>query len=275
MNNLKTMSNLKWVLLFIGASFLFFLLYGITSSFWYEFAERNAEIPGAIITFALTPLIIWTYRGWQKRLEHQEELDGKLKDLCFWTAKGFALGFFIFALTVLLMTTLGVYKIDHFNANWKSPLCHFLVFTNVAVGEEVLFRGILFRMIDKRWNTIAAITSTALLFGLTHLPNDNATLWSAIAIAIEAGILLGVVYKWAGNIWYPIGLHWAWNFSQGCIFGFNVSGTYSGVPLITPTCEGPDLLTGGAFGAEASIITVLVGLATAIYYWRKLKNINK
>ena len=111
---------------------------------------------------------------------------------------------------------------------------------------------------------------SGLVFGLVHITNDNATLWSSIAIALEAGLLLGAAYKWAGSLWFPIGIHWAWNFSQGNIFGFAVSGNDSGASLIQATIDGPQWLTGGAFGAEASVISMVVGLAVTAVFVRRI-----
>ena len=136
----------------------------------------------------------------------------------------------------------------------------------VAVGEEVLFRGILFKWIDKRWGMWVALVVSGLIFGLAHLINDNATWWSGFAIAIEAGLLLGAAYKWSGTLWLPIGIHWAWNYVQGNIFGFAVSGNDAGDSLFRITTSGPDILTGGAFGAEASIISVVLGAVVSAIF---------
>jgi membrane protease YdiL (CAAX protease family) len=102
-----------------------------------------------------------------------------------------------------------------------------------------------------------------------HITNPGGTLWASIAIAIEAGLLLGAAYKWSGTLWLPIGIHWAWNFAQGNIFGFAVSGNQAGDSIIVSQVDGPAWLTGGAFGAEASVIAVVVGaLASAWFIWQ-------
>ena len=139
------------------------------------------------------------------------------------------------------------------------------MFLVVGVGEEVLFRGIVFRMIDDRWGTVVALVVSALIFGFVHITNNNATVWSSVAIAVEAGLLLGAAYKWSGTLWVPIGIHWSWNYFQGPVFGFAVSG--NGTPsLITPVIQGSDWLTGGSFGAEASIPAFVLGLTLAIVF---------
>ena len=138
-------------------------------------------------------------------------------------------------------------------------------FLVVAVGEEILFRGIVFRMIDERWGTVVALIVSALIFGFVHITNDNATVWSSIAIAVEAGLLLGAAYKWSGTLWVPIGIHWAWNYFQGPVFGFAVSGNETR-SLITPVIDGPEWLTGGSFGAEASVPAFVLGFGMAILF---------
>ena len=105
--------------------------------------------------------------------------------------------------------------------------------------------------------------------------NSGATVWSSISIAITAGLMLGMAYKASGNLWLPIGIHWAWNFTQGNIFGFIVSGYYSAASIFTAEVDGPDLFTGGAFGPEASIIAPIFGVTLSIFfafYWRLRRN---
>jgi hypothetical protein len=111
-----------------------------------------------------------------------------------------------------------------------------------------------------------ALLISAAIFGWTHISNDNATWWSSLAIAIEAGLLLGAAYKWSGSLWLPIGIHWAWNYTQGNIFGLAVSGTMAGNTMLVTTVDGPDIITGGAFGPEASIISVILGTLITIIF---------
>ena len=149
----------------------------------------------------------------------------------------------------------------------------FMLFLTVAVGEEIVFRGVLFRWMDERWGFLVALLVSAVLFGAMHFFQPNATVWSTVAIAIEAGILLGAAYKASGTLWLPIGIHWAWNFVQGNIFGFPVSGIPAEVSLIQAKVSGPVLMTGGNFGAESSVITVVLGAVLSILFiakaWKK------
>ncbi len=142
-------------------------------------------------------------------------------------------------------------------------LLHFLV----GVVEETLFRGILFRFLEEGLGSWLALSITALFFGFSHWGNPNATVWSAIAIALEAGVLFGAVYMATRSLWIVMGLHTAWNFLQGAIFGVAVSG--NGAPsdsLFQPLIQGNPWLTGGAFGIEASMIAVVLGLGLGSYF---------
>ena len=129
-----------------------------------------------------------------------------------------------------------------------------------AMGEELLFRGILFRILEQAFGTFVALLASALLFGLAHIVNPDSTLIGALAIAVEAGLLLGLAYVVTRNLWFPIGIHLAWNFTQGGIFGLG-SGKQDG--LVRLAFPGPDWLTGGASGAESSMLTVALCLALA------------
>ena len=162
------------------------------------------------------------------------------------------------------MSLLGGFSITGAQFNWFPQLGSFLFFFLVAVFEEIIFRGVLFRMIDDRWNTAAALLVSSLAFGALHMFNTGATIWSSVAIAIEAGLLLGAAYKCSGTLWLPIGIHWAWNYVQGNVLGFAVSGTQVNDKIFNSIISGPDWMTGGIFGAEASVPAVGVGLLLTI-----------
>ena len=132
-----------------------------------------------------------------------------------------------------------------------------------GLGEELLFRGILFRWIEEFAGSWAALVVTSALFGLVHIENPNATWFSSFAIAMEAGLLLGGAYMLTRSLWAPIGLHAAWNFTQGYIFDIPVSG----VPengLTQAKLSGPALLSGGQFGLEASVLGLVVATAAGL-----------
>jgi membrane protease YdiL (CAAX protease family) len=135
-----------------------------------------------------------------------------------------------------------------------------------AVGEEVVFRGVVFRVVEDSAGTLVAVIFSAALFGLLHALNHGATVVSTLAIALEAGVLLAVAYAWSRNLWFPIGLHFGWNFTEGGVFGLSVSGGghFHGVVSASLSPKASTLMTGGAFGAEASVVAIAVCLAGAL-----------
>ena len=137
-----------------------------------------------------------------------------------------------------------------------------------GVGEEILFRGILFRRLSAVVGTYGALGGSALLFGASHLANPGATVWGALAIAVEAGLMLGLAFVVTGRLWLPIGIHAAWNYVQGGVFGVAVSGNDVGGSAWTSTpVAGRDALTGGGFGVEASPAAVVVCLVVSAVLW--------
>lgn len=142
------------------------------------------------------------------------------------------------------------------------------VMVGAAVTEELVFRGVLFRHLERWTGSWIALALTGSLFGLMHLLNPNATLWGAIAIAIEAGGMLTAAYVATRKLWVPIGLHFGWNIAASAIFSTEVSGSNTAKGLLDATMSGPALVTGGGFGPEGSIFAVVFGvLATGVFMW--------
>ncbi|MFD5627192.1 CPBP family intramembrane glutamic endopeptidase [Streptomyces sp. NPDC127072] len=142
----------------------------------------------------------------------------------------------------------------------------------VAVVEELLFRGIVFRLVEDLAGTRGALVVSGVLFGALHLVNSGATVWGALAIAVEAGLMLGAAYAATRTLWLPIGLHFGWNFALSGVFGVTVSGNED-MPtgLLHGTLSGPTAITGGDFGPEASIFAILVCTIPTILLLRTAK----
>jgi len=163
----------------------------------------------------------------------------------------------LMALIVALLWLAGGYHVTGLDAGiaWLIPLL--TVGLGAAISEEIAFRGVLFRIIEEAAGTWWALGTSALLFGAVHLGNPGATLWSAAAIALEAGLMLGTVYHVTRSLPLCMGIHLGWNFSQGTVFGVPVSGAAQSGWLVSKR-HGPDWLTGGPFGVEASVLAVAV-----------------
>lgn len=176
---------------------------------------------------------------------------------------GLAGGALLFSLVVGMVAALGGYQV----AGWGEYATIWGPLTTAIVSgfaEELLFRGILFRYIERTAGSWIALVLISALFGAAHLANPNASPIAAAAIAIEAGILLGAVYMLTRRLWAAIGLHAAWNFTQGWVFGLPVSGTGGGSGLVEGRLTGPEILTGGAFGLEASLTAVMVATSAGV-----------
>ena len=205
----------------------------------------------------------WIIRHLGERPHDDLPLEHAARD----TGHGLIAGALIFTLIVGIAAVAGVY---HIVGNGD-----FSAFVSLAVGfaimpgfrEELLFRGVLFRFLEEFGGSWAALAITSLLFGLAHLNNPNASWFSSFAIAVEAGILLGAVYMLTRNLWMAMGLHAAWNFTQGFIWDVPVSGidTHG---IVTARLDGPELLSGGTFGLEASMIALLCATALGLFYLR-------
>ncbi|MBB4612477.1 CPBP family intramembrane glutamic endopeptidase [Novosphingobium taihuense] len=215
---------------------------------------------GGLTVAVLAILIYLGARRWIERRANDElPMPLLLRELPL----GLLIGAGLFTLMtgiVALMGGLAVERVNGMGALWAMLA---MAVTSGTI-EEILFRGILLRHIEAMLGTWAALAITSALFGLAHLANPGASLFAAFAIAMEAGILLSAAYLWKRRLWIPIGIHAAWNFTQGWIFSVPVSGSKAPEGLLVTTRNGPDWLTGGAFGLEASVIAMLVATAAGL-----------
>lgn len=184
------------------------------------------------------------------------------------SATGWLVGTGILLVSAGAMAAFGALRVDGYNPD--ADLIVPLVVLGLLPGitEEIIMRGVLFRVVEEGVGSWAALVISAALFGYLHSNNPNATTWSSIAIAVEAGLLLGMAYAWTRSLWFCMGLHAAWNFTQGPLLDIPVSGFDVDGLLVSQT-EGPVLLSGGEFGAEASILTVVICVSVGLFFARK------
>lgn len=196
-------------------------------------------------------------------------LKGRGKDLL----AGLGVAVLLYAVgfgTSLLMGTVEIASVQWVPRDLLGTLLFFLL---VAVTEEVMLRGfVLGRMLSAGMNRFVALFLSSALFSAMHLFNPNFALLPFVNILL-AGCLLGASFLYTRNLCFPVVLHWFWNWLQGPVLGYEVSGMDSGETLLTLRLTGSDLLTGGSFGFEGSLLcTVLlvVGtLAIVAYYERR------
>ena len=204
-------------------------------------------------------LVLLVYKLVIARLGEMPRDDLQLHNAAQSLLVGLIAGFLLFCALAGIAALFDVYNIVGRGSTGELPRELIAIGIFPAFMEEILFRGILFRWIEEFGGTWAALIVTSALFGAGHAFNPGATWASSLAIMVEAGVLLGSAYVLARNLWAPMGLHGAWNFTQGFVFGAPVSGiTVHG--LVQAKVSGPILLSGGAFGLEASMIGVVLSI---------------
>ena len=227
---------------------------------------RLESLPDAIFVMAIAgaPLALLGYWLLVRLIGRRPviELGGRRAALREFSV-GLAIGALLMCAIVAILALIGSYHVV--DIGWSDGILAGLG-AGVLAGftEEILFRGILLRLIEGWVGTWWALAITSFLFGISHLGNAHATVFGAVAIALEAGILLGACYLLTRRLWLAIGLHAAWNFVQGGIFGSDISGIGSGRGLIEARFTGPDLLTGGVIGIEASVVAVVLCTAAGV-----------
>ena len=174
----------------------------------------------------------------------------------------------------LILVFLEEIQFAHMLIDTKGIILSILLFIFVAIGEEVLFRGYILKNLMTSFNKYVALIVSSILFALIHGLNPNIDLFSLTNLFL-AGILLGLSYLYTKNLWFPIALHLSWNLFQS-LFGFNVSGQdfYS---LVEFNIIENNLLNGGAFGFEGSILSILFQLVVIFsigYYYTRKKTLN-
>jgi len=218
-----------------------------------------AQVLAALI---LAVVMIAAYRFLVRVLEQRTAQELRDSAAVRGLVPGALVGAGLFALVYVILWALGAVTFDGFGG--LAGLPHALAIAiSSAVGEEIVFRGVVYRRLEERLGTAIALLVSAVLFGLVHAGNTGANWVSTLAIALESGVLLALAYAATRSLWLPIGLHFGWNFTEGGIFGAAVSGgQYSG--LIHAPLSGPPLITGGAFGPEASLAALVVSLSASV-----------
>ncbi|WP_456313826.1 CPBP family intramembrane glutamic endopeptidase [Pseudomonas shirazensis] len=234
-------------------------------------------LKGLFVSISCIFSYILFFKKYDKRVVTEFATNRLVKNLFI----GFAVGFILQSFTILVIYLNGSYSVVKINPISFILIPFALMFT-VAIIEEVLVRGIIFRIIEEKLGSYISLTFSSVLFGVLHLANPNVTLISAICIT-TAGFLMGATFIYSRNLWMPIALHFAWNFTQSGIFGAITSGNEKTNSLIVAKIQGPEFITGGEFGPEGSIqAIVFCAIGTIIFlvlsqrenkiikpYWKK------
>lgn len=187
-----------------------------------------------------------------------------------WLAKlaaGWGLGTFLILLVAGILMLGSWLSIE--SSPWQPLELAAAAFSAIVVGfnEELAFRGYIMQRLGRAWGVPLAVVGSSILFGLVHMFNPNASVLGIVSVTL-AGLFYALAYLATGSLWLPMGLHMSWNLVQMHVLGFPGSG-HVGASLLRSITNGPDLVTGGAFGPEGGIVVIGVGLvAIALLYVR-------
>lgn len=232
-------------------------------------AKKMTVNPMALeaIGVGLTIIVsLWAYAALVHRLEKRRPVaELRAGDAPRGLIVGFIVGVAVLTATIgaIMLLHDAVVTLD------APPVMPFGIITMAAISgvcEELIFRGALFRITEEMFGTLVALLISGAFFGGAHIGNPNATLLSSAAIAIEAGLLLGFAYTATRSLWLPIGLHAGWNLSEGGLYSTSVSGGKIVKGVFLTSFKGPDIITGGAFGPEASAVTLCVCLVLTVIF---------
>ena len=260
--------------------FVFGTVFGLIAALLGLLDASPTSIWGRVIDFLVITSSVYVARRWLDKRSF-ESLGLKLdRHTLLDLLTGIGITFLQMGFIYILMLAFGwltfegfAWEFDPLNVVISGVLTFFAIFIFVGWTEELLSRGYHLQTIASGLNLFWGVVISSAVFGLLHLGNPNAT-WVSAAGIFFAGIFLAYGYVRTKQLWLPIGLHIGWNFFEGVVFGFPVSGLdiYA---LTRVTIHGPELWTGGAFGPEAGLIVLpallLGGLLIYLYTIRRNK----
>lgn len=234
---------------------ILFLMMGVSNGFMARFAAT--PLTSIAIVLGMSALGLLVYAAFVRLIERRPVQELSLPGFGREILVGTLLGATLYTLTVLVLMLAGVYRISGLNPA-VTMLPALAMSISAGVFEELIYRGVLFRNLEDLFGSWIALLISSLVFGLGHLMNPEGTLLGALAICLEAGVLLAAAFMVTRRLWICIGLHFAWNFTQSGIFSGVVSGAFDQPGLVQSTLDGSDWLTGGKFGLESSVVAVVI-----------------
>ena len=216
----------------------------------------------------LAALLVWCgYRFYVRHIEKRQPVELAMPGMARELGRGLLLGAGLVVLTFVVLAALGVYQLSGVNSLSVLLLLPLAELVLVGMAEEMMFRGILFGVTARALGSKAAIVISSLVFALAHLPNAGFSLLAILAIT-SYGVLQAALYMQTRRLWVCIGTHVGWNYCVSQVFSSTVSGHAATDGLLRGELLGNAMLTGGAFGVEASLVTVLLIGAVAAYVLR-------
>lgn len=215
-----------------------------------------------IFTLSALVFLIYIFRKYLDRktiISLGLSFKNKKQDLFY----GFVMAFFIIGSGFLALYLSGYISILHIQINLSDFLLSFIILVMAAFEEEIFVRGYILNNLLTVTNKYVALIISSAIFALFHILNSDISYLSMASLFL-AGILLGYSYLFTNNLWFPISLHLFWNFFQGPVFGFHVSGqSFPSILLIRDI--GNPLINGGKFGFEGSVICILTEIISIFF----------
>lgn len=224
----------------------------------YSLAEAVATKPARIAWPHLlaTAAVVFVYWGYLRLIEARGLTEFSLRRAVPELVSGLAIGAGAMVAVMGLLSAIGIYHFSELNP-WSViiilPVAEMIF---VSVFEEILCRAIIFRIVEQSLGSRAALVISALLFGLAHLPGAGMGVL-AFVVAMVAGLVFSLAFMLTRRLWLCVGIHAAWNYTLGSIFSIAVSG-HPAHGLFNGALIGPDWITGGIYGLEGSVVTLLV-----------------
>ena len=264
---LKKIIHFPIVKIVLGIAICLGVLIGIqnlvTKPIVYHLIDSK-PIGDTIINYFSVIVLLVSYFYFFKLFEKREIKELSKTNLKTELFGGFLFGFLVLSFVILILYLLGYYSIDGIS-DLSYLLAPFSFLVLAALIEEVFFRLIIYRIIEKWIGTYLALLLISIIFTVPHLFNDNVTLLS-ILLLLTFGFAHSIMYTYTKRLWLPFAFHLGWNFAQP-FYGSNLSGTEE-EHIINSTFDGPVLLIGSEFGIEDSILSIILLLLVCIIFLR-------
>lgn len=233
-------------------------------------ASKLVEKPYRVVwPQLLAAVLVWFgYRFYVRRIEKRQPTELATQGMARELGAGLLLGAGLVTLTFAVLAALGAYQFGGVNAPSVMMLLPLAELVLVGTAEEMVFRGVIFGVTQRALGSKAAIAVSALVFSLAHLPNAGVSVL-AIAVIAAYGVLQAALYMKTRRLWACIGTHIAWNYCVSQVFSSTVSGHAAIDGLLRGELVGNAMLTGGVFGVEGSLVTLLVIAAAAAFSLRR------
>lgn len=275
----KPLIQFGWLraLIYVAASFILMLfalaVMGImvaTTGSREVIENGEQSISGFLLTYCIISLIFIGLAFLSRKLMDRQgiiSLGFQWKGFSGQAASGFFLALLILCTGSMILVLLKLLYFTGVEVNTTNLLYSLLLFIVVAFTEEIAFRGYILNNLMQSMNKWVALTVCSVAFALFHISNPGGNQLIPLLNIFVAGFLLGINYIYTKNLWFAIFLHFSWNFFQGPVLGYEVSG-FAASGLCQQTLKGPALLTGGDFGFEGSLICLILNIIVCFLLFR-------